>query len=146
AGLARGVSVCYSECRTTNNDTSLRRPARTRSRSEDTMRRLLPLALAAIAASWVLLSPGLAQAGTKRGYTPLVGVTSYNNSRLTPLRYTEKDVEELAKLIDRPSSPFHGNVRLLTTTRGRRSKDAAPTAANVQRELEKLVRGRGRDE
>src|SRR4051812_35530447 len=36
--------------------------------------------------------------------------------------WTENDVEELAKLLDRPGSPFHKNVRVLTCTRGEKNK------------------------
>jgi formylglycine-generating enzyme required for sulfatase activity len=105
---------------------------------------LLPLACLVMAG--LLLSTGHAQDGKKRGFALLVGVRQYDHVDLDPLRYTEKDAEELTSLIDRPGSPFHGNVRLLTTTRGQRNKDDAPTAANIRKALEKLVAGRTRDD
>lgn len=105
---------------------------------------LLAVSLFAVAA--LVLEPIQAQDEGRRGFALLVGVRNYDHADLTPLQNTENDVEGLAKLLDRPGSPFHGNVRLLTSTRGKRAADDAPTAANIRKEVGKLIAGRKRGE
>lgn len=84
------------------------------------------------------------RAGT--GYALLVAVRTYEHDALTDLQYTENDIEKLAALLGQPGSPFRGNVRVLTTTRGQRNPADRPTAANLRRELERLTRDRTRGE
>src|SRR4051794_38197338 len=81
--------------------------------------------------SLLVLTTGQADSPAGKKYALLVGVKDYDHANLTPLQYPENDVEELARLIDRAGSPFHGNVRLLTTARGKRNNDDQPTAANI---------------
>ena len=72
------------------------------------------LALAGVClTSALVLTPILAQAKKGKSYALLVGVRDYEHAALNTLAYTENDVEELAKLLDRPGSPFHKNVRVL---------------------------------
>jgi hypothetical protein len=86
------------------------------------------------------LLPGRARAGdAPRGkkYALLVGVKEYNHNKLPNLRYTENDVEALATILSEHAG-FH-SVTVLTTTRGRSSPAARPTAANVKAALRKLM-------
>src|SRR3954470_9542518 len=103
---------------------------------------LLLLALAVLA----LARPPAAQAqkGKTKGHALLVGARDYEHAALSTLKYTENDVEQLAKLLDKPGSPFHGRVRVLTCTRGKKDTADRPTAQNIRRELKKLLEDRTR--
>src|SRR5262249_36372822 len=101
------------------------------------LRFVLPGLLCSLA--FVVLSPSQAQTTKRKGFALLVGVREYDHAGLTALKYPERDVEELAKLLDRPASPFHGRVRLLTNKRGEKNKDDLPTAANIRKALAELV-------
>jgi uncharacterized caspase-like protein len=68
-----------------------------------------------------------------------VGVKQYRHADLPDLKYTERDVEELATLLEAGSA--FTSVRLLTTSRGKTRPAQAPTADNVRRALEELLRG-----
>jgi tetratricopeptide (TPR) repeat protein len=75
----------------------------------------------------------------------LVGVRDYDSSKLSPLKYTENDVEELAEILARPETGF-ANVRVLTSTRGKTKAEDAPTRANIRAAIKALVEKRKRDE
>jgi tetratricopeptide (TPR) repeat protein len=75
----------------------------------------------------------------------LVGVRDYDSSKLLPLKYTENDVEELAEILKRPEAGF-SFLRLLTTTRGKKNPDDAPTAANIRAAVARLLEKRKRDD
>jgi hypothetical protein len=101
---------------------------------------LLIPALAAIA----FLPPGTTvqgvaapEDGKGKKYALLVGVRKYDSDKFEDLRFTENDVEELARVL-RERAGFT-SVRLLTTTRGAGRKADAPTAANVRAALEALL-------
>jgi TPR repeat protein len=99
--------------------------------------------LAALAA---LAGAAPAHAAGKR-YALLIGVRDYKErATLGPLLYTENDVEELARLLDRTGSGFRGNVRVLTCTRGKKDSKDAPTAANIRKALAALIRGKNRND
>jgi TPR repeat protein len=70
-------------------------------------------------------------------YALLVGVRKYDSIKFDALRYTENDVEELGKLLSARGG--FTSVRLLTTTRGEKSKADAPTADNVRAALKALL-------
>jgi hypothetical protein len=89
---------------------------------------------------------GEGRPGSRKGYALLVGVREYDHTALAPLKYTENDVEELARLLDRTDSPFAGNVRVLTCSRGKTNDRERPTAANFRRELKALLSERKREE
>jgi formylglycine-generating enzyme required for sulfatase activity len=91
--------------------------------------------LASLAASLALLPAGLAQAARGRKVALLVGVRVYDHKKLEDLRFTENDVEELADVL----TGFN-EVVVLTSTRGERSPSAAPTAANIRAQLDRLLR------
>lgn len=76
----------------------------------------------------------------------LIGVKTFDHASLRELRYTENDVEELATLLDRPGSPFRGQVRVLTSTRGAKAARDMPTAANIRKALQELSSKRTRRE
>ncbi len=97
----------------------------------------LVAALAASAAAAEPAPPG-------KSHALLVGVRDYAAETFGPLEYTENDVEELARLLDRPGSPWQGNVRLLTSTRGKKKAADAPTAENIRKAVAALVRGKTR--
>jgi formylglycine-generating enzyme required for sulfatase activity len=65
----------------------------------------------------------------------LVGVKAYNHSDLPDLEYTERDVEDLAKLLE----PAGYKVSLLTGSA--RDANRKPTLANIKRELETALTG-----
>jgi hypothetical protein len=71
----------------------------------------------------------------------LVGVREYGHARLPNLKYTENDVEELARLLHRPGASFAG-VRLLTSTRGQARHADRPTADNIRAALRRLLEGK----
>jgi uncharacterized caspase-like protein len=103
------------------------------------LRRLLPLLLPAALVVLVVL-PLVAQDDKPKGkkYAVLVGVTEYTHAKLPDLRYTENDVEKLARLLRRKGAGFT-QVDLLTTTRGNDRAAASPTAANVRAALKKVL-------
>jgi sulfatase modifying factor 1 len=103
-------------------------------------RLLLPAVLLAAA---VLLVLGSAAAQPAKGekVALLVGVKEYNDSKLPDLKYTEDDVEDLAKVL-RQSGGYACTV--LTGARGDKDPRARPTLANIERELQALLRGRGK--
>jgi formylglycine-generating enzyme required for sulfatase activity len=88
--------------------------------------------------------PGWTEAPKGKSYALLIGVRDYQRATLTPLKYTENDVEELAAVLDRPGSPFHGNVRVLTSTRGKKDKTDEPTAENIRKAVTALIKGKSK--
>ncbi len=95
-----------------------------------------------------LALPGVPALGSARPpvgkkYALLVGVREYDSMHFPPLRFTENDVEELAALLARPGSGF-AQVRVLTTTRGKKNPADAPTAANIRKALNELLAGKGK--
>jgi hypothetical protein len=78
-------------------------------------------------------------------YALLVGVREYNSKHFPSLRFTENDVEGLAQVLGRPGSGF-AKVRVLTTSRGQKNANDAPTAANVRKELDRLLAGKGKQD
>jgi len=89
--------------------------------------------LFAVALSAALVVPPDALQGqaAKKGkkVALLVGVNTYEHEDLKPLKYTENDVEELAKLLREPSAGFA--VRVLTVSRGKKDPKDMPTAKNI---------------
>jgi formylglycine-generating enzyme required for sulfatase activity len=81
--------------------------------------------------------PGWTQAPGGKKYALLVGIRSYDHSKLTELKYTENDVEELGKVLNKAG---YDEVVLLTTTRGEKTKNLQPTRANIRKELARLLK------
>src|SRR5262245_25722233 len=80
------------------------------------------------------LLPGRTAEPVGKGYALLVGVRDYGErATLGPLLFTENDVEQLAEVLDRPGSPFHKNVRVLTCTRGKKDSKDGTSAASIRR-------------
>ena len=77
-------------------------------------------------------------AKTGKKYALLVGVNTYTHKDLQPLKYTENDVEELAKLLGKESAGF-ATVRVLTATRGKKNPKDRPTAANIRAAIAELA-------
>jgi formylglycine-generating enzyme required for sulfatase activity len=71
----------------------------------------------------------------------LIGIRAYEHPRLRALRYTENDVEEMAKLLQGKEEGF-ASVRLLTTTRGQADPADAPTLANIRAAVADLLHHR----
>jgi formylglycine-generating enzyme required for sulfatase activity len=106
-------------------------------------RRLLPVLLLSTVVAGLLPAWGQAPRGKK--YALLVGVTRYRHARLPDLKYTERDVEDLARLLRGKTGRFD-KVTLLTTSRAARKECPAPTAANIRAALQKLMRDKGKDD
>jgi cyclophilin family peptidyl-prolyl cis-trans isomerase len=89
-----------------------------------------------------LPAPGPGQSAAARGkkYALLVGVKSYDHDALPDLKYTENDVEDLARILKRKETGFDPVV-VLTTSRGASAKAGKPTAANIRAALKKLLAG-----
>jgi formylglycine-generating enzyme required for sulfatase activity len=99
--------------------------------------------VSSIAAGLVLLAPGLAEAPVGKKYALLVGVREYDSGKLTNLKYTENDVEDLAGVLARQGG---FSVRLLTTSRGAMRSTDAPTVANLRAEIKKLLADKKRND
>jgi formylglycine-generating enzyme required for sulfatase activity len=98
-------------------------------------RRWLPVVLlSSLVVAVALLAPGQAETTKGKKYALLVGVRNYDHRDLAELKYTENDVEELARALQ----GFTGVV-VLTSTRGQRKASAAPTAKNIRAELKRLL-------
>jgi uncharacterized caspase-like protein len=89
--------------------------------------------------------PPARRPGGGQRFALLVGVRQYNSAELPDLKYTEADVEELAKVLLAAGYPAE-NVVLLTGARAARDPQAAPTAARVRAELDRLLRDRQPDD
>jgi uncharacterized caspase-like protein len=75
----------------------------------------------------------------------LVGVTEYDSDKLATLKYTENDVEELAKVLTAKGAGFD-EVVVLTNTRGKKDDKLSPTAANVREALKRLSEKRAKED
>src|SRR5262249_37183139 len=73
-----------------------------------------------------------AQGGKGKKYALLAGITHYNSTELAKLRYTENDVEELARVF---KGAGFAEAVVLTTSRGQKDRKDAPTAANIRAAL-----------
>jgi uncharacterized caspase-like protein len=73
----------------------------------------------------------------------LVRVTNYSNAALRPLKYTENDVKELAKLLLCKASGFD-EMRVLSPTRGKKDKADLPTTDNIEKAIDDLVQKKER--
>ncbi len=110
-------------------------------------RQFLPAA-SCLALLIVLLpsGPALAEGRSGKRYAVLVGVNEYEHKAwLSPLKYTENDVEGLARLLTSKAGGFH-HVRVLTATRGRTRAADRPTAANVRAALRDVLRKCAKDD
>jgi formylglycine-generating enzyme required for sulfatase activity len=104
------------------------------------------LSLFAVLLLLVLALPGPAQPGGGRKHALLVGVRDYDSAKLDPLKYTENDVEELARVLTEQAG--FASVRLLSTSRagGGKNRRNAPTGANLRAELKALLAQRKRND
>jgi hypothetical protein len=95
------------------------------------------LRAAALSGAVVLLVhlPAATQPRAGSKHAVLVGVRTYAHDSLPDLKHTERDVEELAKVLE--SSGYQ--VTLLTSTRGKKDAGAAPTAKNIRVALKKVL-------
>jgi formylglycine-generating enzyme required for sulfatase activity len=91
----------------------------------------------------VLLGSGLAQAEKGKKYALLVGVKDYRSAKFEPLRFTENDAEDLAEVLRRQAG---FSVRVLTTSRGEKSKGDAPTRDNLVAAIKVLLAGKERND
>jgi formylglycine-generating enzyme required for sulfatase activity len=78
-----------------------------------------------------LAALALAESPAGKRYAILVGVKAYNHADLPDLEYTERDVEELEKLL----KPAGYEVVLLTTAAGEKDEARRPTLANIRKAL-----------
>ncbi len=100
--------------------------------------RLLVLSFLLVAV--VLVAPGRTRPPAGKKVALLVGVRQYTrNTHFPDLQYSENDVVQLAEILRSPAAGF--NVRLLTTTLGKKKPADAPTAANIRKALTDLLKG-----
>jgi formylglycine-generating enzyme required for sulfatase activity len=92
---------------------------------------------ASFVACLVLLDASHAHTEKGKKYALLVGVRKYDSDKFEDLRFTENDVEELARVLGERAG--FTSIRVLTTSRGGRRKGDAPTAANVRAALAALL-------
>jgi formylglycine-generating enzyme required for sulfatase activity len=97
--------------------------------------RLAAFAVAGLFAVAAALPFVLAQPPAARRYAILVGVKAYNHADLPDLEFTERDVEELAALLE----PAGYRVTLLTTAAGQKDEARRPTLANIQKAVNKAL-------
>jgi hypothetical protein len=83
--------------------------------------------------SGLILSPGLARENKGKKYALLVA----------ELKFTEADVEELAKILKRPEAGFF-SLRVLPTSRGKKNSADAPTAENIRKAIDALVENKSK--
>jgi formylglycine-generating enzyme required for sulfatase activity len=91
--------------------------------------------VSSLVAGLTWIGPGLAQAEKGKKYALLVGVRTYDHDSLPDLKQTENDVEEVGKVLARSGY----RVTLLTTTRGKTTSNALPTAKNIRKELKGIL-------
>src|SRR5947207_12812837 len=70
-------------------------------------------------------------------YALLVGVKQYKQGELTNLKYTENDVNDLAKLLE---DAGYKVVLMTQTLAGTNDLDLMPTGENISRELKTLLK------
>jgi formylglycine-generating enzyme required for sulfatase activity/uncharacterized caspase-like protein len=89
----------------------------------------------------LVAAPALAQNETTRGqkYALLVGVREYKTPTLRTLKYSERDIEELAKvLLDAGFS--EQNMRVLTQERTAKGLRYLPSSENIRTELSRMLK------
>ena len=74
-----------------------------------------------------------------RQYALLVGVRTYKKDELKNLKYTENDVNDLARLLREGG---YRRVVVMTQTEAARDQDLAPTAQNIRDQLKALLEDR----
>lgn len=78
-------------------------------------------------------------------YALLVGVSQYDPTELNNLTYPDDDVTALAKVLEQ-AGYLKENIMLMTQSVGAKNARALPLAANIQTELELLLKGRAKDD
>lgn len=78
-------------------------------------------------------------------YALLVGVSQYDPTELNNLKYPEDDVTALAKVLEE-AGYVKENIMLMTQTVGAKNARSLPLAANIQAELDLLLKGRAKDD
>jgi hypothetical protein len=107
------------------------------------MTALLRLVLVCLASA-VLTSTGEARQSSKgKKYALLIGVKEYNHAQLSPLAYTENDIDVLDEILRKRGSGF-ASVRALTVSRGKKDGRAMPTTANIRKALADFLADKGR--
>lgn len=71
-------------------------------------------------------------------YALLVGVTQYETPMLTPLRYTENDMEDMARVLSTRGF-LKSKITVLTGQEGRKDKSLRPTAANIETHIDQIL-------
>jgi formylglycine-generating enzyme required for sulfatase activity len=94
------------------------------------------IAIGALLATAWCLRPAPTHAGDR--YAMLVGVRQYIKSELTPLKFTENDIDGLSQVLRQAGYPPE-NLIVMTQTAGNEDARYSPTAENIQRELKLLL-------
>ncbi len=74
-----------------------------------------------------------------RKYALLVGVREYKTPALRSLKYSERDIEDLAKVLLDAGFP-EANLRILTQERAARGLRHLPTSDNIRTELDRMLK------
>ena len=94
----------------------------------------------------LLMLPELVSDVQAADYALLVGVKNYGQlSGLNALKYTENDVEALAKLL-LANGYRQENVTVLTQSRSQKEPGLSPTSENILRELDLILKGLNPDD
>ena len=72
-------------------------------------------------------------------YALLVGVREYKTPALRSLKYSERDIEDLAKVLLDAGFP-EANLRILTQERAVRGLRHLPTSDNIRTELDRMLK------
>jgi len=72
-------------------------------------------------------------------YALLVGVREYKTPALRSLKYSERDIEDLAKVLLDAGFP-EANLRILTQERAARGLRHLPTSDNIRTELDRMLK------
>src|SRR5262245_39915842 len=106
-----------------------------------TARMLRAVAVLAVLTGSLALLPAQ-QKNLGKKYALLVGVNTYKSSKLQNLKHAENDVDQLEKAL----VPAGFQARTLTTGRGKKDRKDEPTAENVRKALDELVKKAKKDD
>jgi len=102
--------------------------------------------VAAHAIAWVTHSTAAPESGKR--FALLVGVSSFESPKVfaNPSLSCENEIEDFGQLLTKQLGFDPAQVKVLTTARGKKAPDQAPTASNIVRSLELIRSEKGRDD
>ena len=102
--------------------------------------------VAAHSIAWVTHSTAAPESGKR--FALLVGVSSFESPKVfaNPSLSCENEIEDFGQLLTKQLGFDPAQVKVLTTARGKKAPDQAPTASNIVRSLELIRSEKGRDD